>query len=105
MVALAPKKQPKQHKHSHSHPQKKVRREVCARCGVTISSRRTPFVWHEHVVCEHCHGKLRAYEPAMAFCPGAKPVLRYARGAEVERSHARLGRWVASVGRKLVGRG
>jgi hypothetical protein len=78
-------------------------RERCARCGVAISRRRTPFVWHQHIVCEHCHGKLRAYEPAMAFCPGAKPVLRYARGAEDQNRPHGVGRWMASVGKKLVG--
>jgi hypothetical protein len=80
------------------------KKERCARCGLAISRRRTPFVWHQHVVCEHCHGKLRAYEPAMAFCPGAKPVLRYARGGAADnRPHPGVARWMASVGRKLVG--
>jgi ribosomal protein L37AE/L43A len=78
-------------------------RERCARCGVPISRRLTPFVWHQHVVCEHCHGKLRAYEPAMAICPGAKPVLRYARGAKNDDRPRGKGRWMVSFGRKLVG--
>ena len=77
------------------------KRERCARCGVAISSRRTPCVWHEHIVCAHCHGRLRAYEPAMAFCPGAKPVLPYARGAQNAPAHG-LSRWMTSMGRKLV---
>jgi len=78
------------------------RKELCARCGTAISSRRTPCVWHEHVVCEHCHSRLRAYEPAMAICPGAKPVLRYARGAADTPRRPGVGRWVSSMGRKLV---
>ena len=82
-------------------PKESVRKERCARCGVAMGRGMTPCVWHEHVVCEHCHSRLRAYEPAMAFCPGAKPVLRYARGAADARRHG-VGGWMSSLGRKLV---
>ncbi len=76
------------------------RKERCARCGLVISGRRTPFVWHDNVVCEHCHGKLRAIEPAMALCAGARPVLRFARGGRGnEPSAPRMGRWMATVRR------
>lgn len=53
-------------------------REICARCGKTISSRQTPSVWRDNVVCAACHSKLRAIEPAAALTPAAMPVLRYA---------------------------
>jgi len=82
-------------------PKQPPKKERCARCGTSISSRRTPCVWHEHIVCEHCHSRLRAYEPAMAICPGAKPVLRYARGAAESRPRG-ITRWMGSVGRKFV---
>jgi hypothetical protein len=79
------------------------RRERCARCGLVISRRRTPFVWHDHVVCEHCHGKLRAIEPAAALCPAAMPVLRFALGGQEHRSpRPRVSRWMASMRRRLT---
>ena len=77
-----------------------AKKERCARCGVTITD-AAPSVWHEHIVCEHCHSRLRAYEPAMAICPGAKPVLRYAAGAEIAPPPGVTG-WMTSMGRKLV---
>ena len=89
--------------HRKESPRKEApRKERCARCGVTIAGKLTPCVWREHIVCEHCHSRLRAYEPAMAICPGAKPVLRYARGAEDARPHPGVGGWMSSMGRKLV---
>ena len=100
MVAPAPTKK---REPARKAPLKKEapRKERCARCGVTISSRRTPCVWHQHVVCEHCHSRLRAFEPGMAFCPGAKPYLPYARGATDARPHG-VGNWITSLSRKLV---
>ena len=89
-------------------PRKETRKERCARCGLVISRRRTPFVWHDHIVCEHCQAESSApLEPAMALqCPGAKtrgsdsPAERM----ETPQSHMPVGRWVASMGRRLVGK-
>jgi len=52
-------------------------REICARCGRKISSRVMPYVWRDNVVCQHCHTRLRALDPAIALSRGAMPVLRY----------------------------
>jgi hypothetical protein len=84
MVSLAPGKEIRQQpfKQSRSEPRKEPRRERCARCGQQISSRATPSVWHEHIVCERCHSKLRALEPAMALSKTVRPDLPYARRPE-----------------------
>lgn len=87
---------------SKSTSKPKVKVERCARCGEGISRRATPSVWRDHVVCARCHSKLRAIEPAMAICPGAEPVLRYARSASKANPDRPFGGWLRAVRGKIT---
>jgi hypothetical protein len=82
-----------------------TRREKCARCGKVISRRHVPSVWHDHIVCDRCHCKLRALEPAMALSKGVRPELRYAKHSNADPSTSQpghvLGRWVTVIRRTL----
>jgi hypothetical protein len=97
MVAVARRKE--------KHREHREHRERCARCGKVISRKQVPSVWHNHVVCQHCHGKLRALEPAMALCKGIKLDLRSPnhpdRGATILHPGRILGRWVAAMKQTL----
>ena len=78
-----------------------ARKETCARCGQVIKRNQIPAVWHDNVVCERCHGRLRALEPAMALSKALRPRLQFGKGApESPAAHHPgqiLGRCVAAM--------
>ena len=80
-----------------------VHAEKCCRCGKPLSKRQPASVWHDHIVCERCHAKLRALEPAMALSRAVKPELPFAKRPDAHPSRPHpgqiLGRYMSAMKR------